>query len=68
METITVTINLEDEKHKAVLRHGYLNGLRAAYLKAIDYAAQCGGGSGEGGEGYKSLAEAISNIDPDKGY
>ncbi len=47
---------------------GYLAGLRAASNKAINWADECCGGSGDGGEGYRNLAAAIRRIDPKKGY
>jgi hypothetical protein len=55
-------------QRQASIRKGYLLGLAAAARKAEEWAAECCGGSGLGGEGYKNLAQAILKIDPDKGY
>lgn len=68
MEKLTIEVDLEEAKSKAIRLNGYRMGLHAASRMALSYADQCCGGSGEGGEGYRNLADAISKIDPDKGY
>lgn len=46
----------------------YQAGLDAAARMADNWADQCAGGSGSGGEGYRALACAQRRIDPEKGY
>ena len=55
-------------RESAKYEEAYKRGLAAAYNMCINWADQCGGGSGKDGEGYRNLANAILRIDPKKGY
>jgi hypothetical protein len=40
----------------------YIRGVMAGAQKARSWGEEAGGGSGEGGEGYKNLADAITRL------
>lgn len=67
-EKLTIEIDIEAAKNKALVEKGYLMGLEAAAQKCENFAAQCCGGSGEGGGGYLAAADAIRKISPFTGY
>ena len=50
---------VQEYRRQAIRIDGYKRGLEAAAQKADAWAAECCGGSGEGGEGYRSLANQI---------
>lgn len=56
-----VQLILTQRKEKARIT-SYNQGLEAAAQQAESYAAQCCGGTGEGGEGYKNLAVSIRQL------
>lgn len=65
---MTVEIDLDDVKWRAVSRRAYGLGLEAAAQKVEQWARMGAGGAGILDEGSKNLADAIRRIDPDKGY
>ncbi len=64
-EEVQLVLNSRTEK---IRTEAYKQGLVAAFHKCQEWANECDGGSGKGGEGYRNLGEAILRIDPSKGY
>ncbi|WP_049820074.1 hypothetical protein [Bradyrhizobium japonicum] len=50
----------------AVFDRFYIEGIMAAAEKARSWGNEAGGGSGQGGEGYISLADAITRLINDR--
>lgn len=59
---------VEELRESRTRRTGYMEGLEAAARLAYRWAEEAGGGMGGGGEGYRNLAAAIRQINPEKGY